>query len=104
MTMAEASKPVRAALRARTRALIVPRENGAWGLLLVPLFTGVAAGFASARIWPLLVFTIVELSLFWLRTPVESLIGTGSMTAHTRLERRTAFIASVFLVLVLAVC
>ena len=104
MTMAETSKPVRAALRARTRALIVPREHGAWGLLLVPLFTGVAAGFASARIWPLLVFTIVALSLFWLRTPVESLIGTGSMTAHTWPERRTAFLASVFLVLVSAVC
>ena len=104
-TMAETVEPVRAAQRARTRALIVPREHGAWGLLLVPLFTGVAAGFASAyRIWPLLVFTIVALSLFWLRTPLESLIGTGAMTAHTWRERRTAIIASALLVLVSVVC
>src|SRR5450432_1958183 len=35
-----------------------------------PLFTGVVAGFASEhRIWPLLLFTVAALSLFWLRTP-----------------------------------
>ena len=34
-------------MQARMRALIVPREHGAWGLLLVPLFTGVVAGIAS---------------------------------------------------------
>ena len=104
-TMAEISEPDRAAQRASTHALIVPREHGAWGLLLVPLFTGLAAGFSSThRVWLLLVFTIVALSLFWLRTPVESLVGTGSMTAHTWRERRIAIVASVFLVLVSAVC
>lgn len=42
--------------KARARALIVPREHGAWGLLLVPLFTGVATGLGSAqRVWPVLV-------------------------------------------------
>ena len=45
--MIETSDAVRAVRRTRTRALIVPREHGAWGLLLVPLFTGVVAGFAS---------------------------------------------------------
>jgi hypothetical protein len=53
------SDAVGAAQQTRTRALIVPREHGAWGLLLVPLFTGVVAGFASEhRIWPLLMFTV----------------------------------------------
>jgi hypothetical protein len=67
--MTETSDAVRAAQHTRRRALIVPREHGAWGLLLVPLFTGVVAGFASEhRIWPLLLFTVAALSLFWLRT------------------------------------
>ena len=44
----ETSEAVRAACRARRWALIVPREHGAWGLLLVPLFTGVAAAVALA--------------------------------------------------------
>ena len=79
----------------RRRALIVPREHGAWGLLLVPLLTGVAAGFAPEhRVWQLLVFTLAALSLLCLRTPVESLLGTSSMSARTSAERRTAFIAS----------
>lgn len=96
---------VRAARQTRTRALIVPREHGAWGLLLVPLFTGVVAGFASEhRIWPLLMFTVAALSLFWLRTPVESLIGTSSLTANTERERRTVLIASILLAALASAC
>jgi len=79
----------------RRRTLIVPREHGAWGLLLIPLLTGVAAGFAPEhRVWQLLVFTLAALSLLCLRTPVESLLGTSSMIARTSAERRAAFIAS----------
>ena len=96
--MTETSDAVRSALQARRRALFVPREHGAWGLLLIPLFTGIVAGFASEhRIWPLLLFTVAALSLFWLRTPVESLVGTGSLTANTEEERRMARVASVLL-------
>jgi YwiC-like protein len=103
--MNETSAGVCAAQQTRRRALIVPREHGAWGLLLVPLFTGVVAGFASGhRIWPLLVFTMAALSLFWLRTPVESLIGTGSLKANTEGERWTALVASVFLAAVATAC
>ena len=95
--MNSTNDPLRAAQQARMRNLIVPREHGAWGLLLVPLFTGVAAGYASDhRIWPLLLFTVAALSLFWLRTPIESLLGTSSLTANTKAERRIAIIASVF--------
>ena len=79
----------------RRRAMIVPREHGAWGLLLVPLFTGVVAGFAPEhRVWALLQITLVALSLFLLRTPVESLLGTGAIVARTSEERWTALIAS----------
>ena len=91
--------------QARARALIVPREHGAWGLLLVPLFTGVAAGLAPAyRIGPLFVFLVGALSLFWLRTPVESLLGTGTIKAHTPQERRTALLASAMLIAVSGAC
>jgi hypothetical protein len=103
--MNETSDAVRAVQQTRRRALIVPREHGAWGLLLVPLFTGVVAGFASGhRIWPLLMFAMAALCLFWLRTPVESLIGTGSLKANTEGERRTALVASVFWAAVAIVC
>jgi uncharacterized membrane protein len=103
--MTETSDAVRAAQQTRTRALIVPREHGAWGLLLVPLFTGVVAGFASEhRIWPLLMFIVAALSLFWLRTPVESLIGTSSLTANTERERRTALVASILLAALATAC
>jgi hypothetical protein len=79
----------------RRRAMIVPREHGAWGLLLVPLFTGVVAGFAPEhRIWALLQFTLMALSLFLLRTPLESLLGTGAIAARTSDERWTALLAS----------
>jgi hypothetical protein len=61
--MTETSDAVRAAQNTRRRALIVPREHGAWGLLLIPLFTGLVAGFVSEhRIWPLLLFTVAALS------------------------------------------
>jgi hypothetical protein len=84
-----------AAQRARMRAMVIPREHGAWGLLLVPLFTGVVAGYAPEhRTWALLVFTVAALALFWLRTPVESLTGTSSVTANTKAERRVALLAS----------
>jgi YwiC-like protein len=103
--MNEISDAVRPAQQARRRALVVPREHGAWGLLLVPLFTGVVAGFASGhRIWPLLMFTMAALSLFWLRTPVESLSGAGPLKANTEEERWTALVASVLLAAVATVC
>jgi len=89
----------------RARALIIPREHGAWGLLLIPLFTGLAAGLPSAhRFWPLLLFVIAALCLFWLRTPVESLLGSGPMLARTSRERWTAFLASVVLAAVSTAC
>jgi hypothetical protein len=103
--MTETTDAVRAAQNTRRRALIIPREHGAWGLLLVPLFTGVVAGFASGhRFWPLLQFTLAALSLFWLRTPVESLIGVGPLTANTKDERRTALVASLLLATVATAC
>lgn len=72
----------------RLRTMVIPREHGAWGMLLVPLATGaivaVRAGFNGGA---LSLFVCTALSLFWLRTPVESWLGTSAIKAHTRDER-----------------
>jgi hypothetical protein len=78
------------ARRARHRALIVPREHGAWGLLLVPMITGAGVGFREcSHILPLILLSAAVLSLFWLRTPLESLLGTSAVRAETSEEART---------------
>jgi len=77
------------AQRERRQALILPREHGAWGLLLVPMVTG--AGIAlreSANFFPFLFLLTAALTLFWLRTPLESLLGTSALRAQTAEERR----------------
>ena len=94
----QSARPSEDAAKARARALIVPREHGAWGLLIIPLFTGIAAGLRSTQqIVPQLLFVAAAFALFWLRTPVESLLGSGPMTARTPQEQRTAAIASALL-------
>lgn len=103
--MTQVDKSVAAVRRLRTRSLIVPREHGAWGLLLVPLFAGVAAGaFSANRLWPVLIFVVAALSLFWLRTPIESLLGTTPVRVSTRQEWWTALIAAISLAVVAAAC
>jgi hypothetical protein len=85
--------------------MVVPREHGAWGLLFVPLLTGLVAGFAPEhRVWALLFFTLATVSLFLLRTPVESLLGIGSIVASTSEERWTALIATASLGLLSSAC
>lgn len=74
--------------RERRHALILPREHGAWGLLLVPLVTGAGVAFReSNQFVPALLLLVAALALFWLRTPVESLLGTSAMRAQTKDER-----------------
>ncbi|HUO14200.1 MAG TPA: YwiC-like family protein [Verrucomicrobiae bacterium] len=78
------------ARRERHRALIVPREHGTWGLLLVPMITGAGIAFRQAsHIVPFIVLSAAALALFWLRTPVESLLGTSAMRAQNAEEART---------------
>jgi hypothetical protein len=73
----------------RRRALVLPREHGAWGMLLVPLATGAAVGLLSGgRIVPVLLLTTAVLALFWLRTPAESWLGTSAVRAQTLEERQ----------------
>ena len=79
--------------RERARSLIVPREHGAWGLLLVPMVTGAGVAFReSSHIVPALLLLVAALALFWLRTPLESLLGTSALRAQTPEERRSVAI------------
>lgn len=80
--------PSEKARRERRRALILPREHGAWGLLLVPMVTGAGVAFReSTNVFPFIVLVTAALALFWQRTPVESLLGTSAIRAQTQEER-----------------
>jgi YwiC-like protein len=95
--MASATQPAPIQLQ-RVRALIVPREHGAWGMLLVPLATGATVGLLSkGRAIPLVLFTLLTLALFWLRTPLESLLGISPLRPQSEGERRVVFAAILWL-------
>ncbi len=103
--MTDTSSNGQAFRQSRLRALVLPREHGAWGLLLVPLFTGTAVGVASTQwAWSLILLTIAALGLFWIRTPVESLLGRTPISVQTPAERRTLLIVSAGLGAVSAAC
>lgn len=91
--MAQMSISLNHSAAARNRALWVPREHGAWGMLLVPLFTGAAAASRGGDYLALVCFTVAAVSLFWLRTPVESLLGTSVVRVRTSEDRRAAITA-----------
>jgi hypothetical protein len=58
-------------------------------MLLVPLATGAAVGLlAGGHVAPVLLLTTAVLALFWLRTPVESWLGTGALRVQTQQERQ----------------
>jgi hypothetical protein len=85
-------------------ALIAPREHGAWGLLFVPLATGGALGLLGGGDGlPLMALAIAALALFWLRTPVESWLGTGLLRAQGQRERRNVGIKILLLAAVATV-
>jgi len=87
--MAETVTNVQMANRSRLLSMTVPREHGAWGMLLVPLAIGSAVGLRSAENFPgLLALALVAVTLFWLRTPLEALLGTTPIKARTAGERR----------------
>ena len=73
----------------RLRTMVIPREHGAWGMLLVPLATGaVAAAGSGINGSALALFVVAAMSLFWLRTPVESWLGTSPIKAQNAHERK----------------
>ena len=76
------------AQQARKRTMLIPREHGAWGMLLVPLATGaIVASRSGFHAGPLVLFIVTTLALFWLRTPVEAWLGLSPIKAQTKEER-----------------
>ena len=68
--------------------MLIPREHGAWGMLLVPLATGaVVASRSRLHFGALTLFVVATLALFWLRTPVEAWLGLSPIKAQTKGER-----------------
>jgi len=58
-------------------------------MLLIPLVTGAAVGLqAGGRVGPVVLLTTAVLTLFWLRTPLESWLGTGAVRVQTWQERQ----------------
>ena len=54
-------------------------------MLVIPLLTGGAVGhFDGGRLLPVFLLTLAVLALFWLRTPLESLLGTGESSPDSR--------------------
>jgi hypothetical protein len=83
--------------------MIIPREHGAWGMLLVPLATGAAVAAGSGfNVGALTLFVAAALSLFWLRTPVEAWLGTSAIKAQSQSERATVLKVSIAIVLIAA--
>jgi YwiC-like protein len=88
----------------RTLAMLVPREHGAWGMLLVPYATGaIVALHSGANTNSLAVFLLAALALFWLRTPVEAWLGTSPVKASSSHERKLVVIAALALASVAAI-
>jgi len=87
--MASATSIPDLAVRTRRRSLFFPREHGAWGMLLVPLATGAAAGDPhGVRIIWILLLAAVALGLFCLRTPAEAALGFSPIRPQNDGERR----------------
>lgn len=83
----------------RRRALVWPREHGAWGILFVSLITGAATGFSSLSYFPrLLWLTLAATAAFSLRTPIENRLPASPLRPRTSSEWRwvnTAIVAYV---------
>jgi YwiC-like protein len=86
--MAAVATHIASTHKGRQKALVIPREHGAWGMLLVPLATGAVAALRSGvNGRALALFIVAAMSLFWLRTPLESWLGTSAIKAQTNDER-----------------
>ena len=96
--MASATPILHLLTRSRGRSFFLPREHGAWGMLLVPLVTGAAAGNPRGEriIW-ILLFAAVALGLFCLRTPVEAGLEISPLRPQNDAERRLIHIFHLYL-------
>lgn len=94
--MSDTITDLRALSSTRLRAFVLPREHGAWGILLVPLITGATVGLLrGGALLPELLFLLASISLFCLRTPVEAALATSAQHIDTPAEGRLVLAAAV---------
>jgi len=79
-------------MRSRGRSFFLPREHGAWGMLMIPLVTGAAAGGPRGEriIW-ILLFAATALGLFCLRTPLDAGLGYSALRPQNDAERKLIY-------------
>lgn len=80
----------------RMRALLVPREHGAWGMLLIPFFCGAGVGIAHSRASyrALALLLSVILMLFVARTALESSLRLRPLKARSSEEQRLTLVVA----------
>jgi len=92
--MSETVTDLRTLNQTRLRSFVLPREHGAWGILLVPLTTSATVALLrGGAVVPVLLFLLASISLFCLRTPVEAALGTSAQRIDTPAERRLVMFA-----------
>ena len=91
--------------KARLKTMLIPREHGAWGMMLVPLAVGaiVAAGH-GVNATALMLFATAAIAVFWLRTPLEAWMGTSAIKAQTAEERLAVKRLSFAIAAIAAIC
>jgi len=92
--MSDTVTDLRSLNSARLRSFVLPREHGAWGILMVPLVTGATVALLrGGALLPVLLFLPASISLFCLRAPVEVALGTAAQRIDTPAERRLVMAA-----------
>jgi len=92
--MSDTVTDLRTLNRTRTRSFVLPREHGAWGILLMPLVTGATVALLrGGALVPVFLFLMASISLFCLRTPIEAALGTSAPRIDTPAERRLVAVA-----------
>ncbi|HEU4415231.1 MAG TPA: YwiC-like family protein, partial [Candidatus Angelobacter sp.] len=88
------------------RQFIVPREHGAWALWLFPLISGGIVGYAAAprTIAPALWFSLLALTAFLIRQPLDSLLGSSVLKIRSPQEYRIALFWVMGLTAIAAFC
>jgi YwiC-like protein len=73
--------------------LLIPREHGSWAIWALPLISGAAVGYGSARgatLAPVLWFSLATASAFLIYQPLEILLGLSLLRARTQREVQLA--------------
>lgn len=91
--------------RSWRRAIVLPREHGAWGMLILPLICGAAVGYAyGGRGWTnLAAACIAAIAVFLLRTPAEALLRTSIVRPANQFEKSVASCALAFCLAVITI-